>query len=90
MHEQERRRKAYLLIYMDWSIAMEKDQAQPRAHQSEAVASGASQGAVAPWVCPHPQRCLSSPPCLGGAINAGASQFWWFPYFAAQTIMNLV
>jgi hypothetical protein len=48
MCKQERSRKAYLHIYMDRSTAMEEDQAQPRAHQSEAMASGANQGAATP------------------------------------------
>jgi hypothetical protein len=48
MRKQERWRKAHLHIYLDWSTVMEKDQAQPKTHQSEMVASEASQGASAP------------------------------------------
>ena len=39
--------------------------AQPAAHHAKAVARGASQGAAAPWVHPHPQCRLSCPPSPG-------------------------
>ena len=39
-------------------------QAQPTAHQSKAVASGASPSAATPGVHPHPHRRLSGPTLL--------------------------
>ena len=45
-------------------------QAQPTAHQSKVVASGASQGAPTHGVGPHPRRLLSGPRCFGGCMAA--------------------
>jgi len=52
---------------------------QPVAHQSKAVASGASQGALATWVHPHPQHHLSGPPCSGGCMVACRGGLGVFP-----------
>jgi hypothetical protein len=65
--------------YMGWDTTMEEIQTQPGAHQSEAMARGASQGAAAPWVRPHRQHRLSGPPRSGGcmAVCGGGSR--WLP-----------
>ena len=52
---------------------------QPVAHQSKAVASGASQGALATWVHPHPQHHLSGLPCSSDCMATCIGGFWWFP-----------
>jgi hypothetical protein len=55
--------------YLDWTTHVEEVQAQPRAHQSEAVASGANQGAAAP----------TGPPHAGGSIMTPRGGLRWFP-----------
>jgi hypothetical protein len=58
-------------------------QTQPAAHQSKAVASGASPGAAAPGVRPHPHHRLPGPPCSGGCMATCKGGSWWLPNLPA-------
>jgi hypothetical protein len=64
------RREAHPNIQTGQNTIVADIQAQPAAHRSKAVASGASQGAPAPKVRPHPRRRLSGPHCSDVIINA--------------------
>ena len=77
------RREAHLCNYLGQDTTARGVQAQPRTHQSEAVASGASQGAAAPWVRPQPQHRHSGPPRSGSCMEACKGASGWLPCLAA-------
>ena len=63
-------------------------QAQPKTHQSKAVASGLAQVAVTPQVWAHRPQLSLAPPCSGSAFNArGGCCMCWFPKIHQQPII---